>query len=264
MKKSNPFTLIELLVVIAIIAILAAMLLPALSKAREKARSISCVNNQKNLGLFLMMYTNDNDGYFLPANSWNTDVNKTGNTWAEIITSKAYSTEFGPSISIKNPDNGQSYSSNPLLLCPSSQGSAKIFCYNHYRMVTSYSYNWYLNFYPQLYPQKYTNYTVEAFVSKTTHITSSPSDMMMAMDDWHPSKDGNTAALGAGSHSISNVLPSGMYIQMGVYGAHGKFANVLHGDGHVSSDNTIKVANTPKRSNSVACWYANPSDFSFP
>ncbi len=111
-KLHSSFTLIELLVVIAIIAILAAMLLPALSAARERARAASCTSNMKSLGLACDMYSDAWDDSVLYGGYTNTK------RWMHLLN------DFVPTI-----DTGKSESALlPVLGCPSTSD----FNYNYY------------------------------------------------------------------------------------------------------------------------------------
>ncbi len=90
-SRRGAFTLIELLVVIAIIAILAAMLLPALAKAKAKAKAIACLNNNKQIGLAMLMYAGDYNDFLPPLNT-GTWPAYTTNWWFKVLDNGKYIT----------------------------------------------------------------------------------------------------------------------------------------------------------------------------
>lgn len=228
LKPRQPatfFTLIELLVVIAIIAILAAMLLPALSKAREKARAISCVNNLKTLSSMGIMYTMENEDYTISNSIWMLGVRPSAALfWYEWLHYSGYMPVAGTKGISVSVQTDKEYASTiyPTLLCPSN--SPALYGYHWTCIAMSYGHN-----------TRISNIGAQPAYLHMLAKANQPSMVSEFADNWkYGSIVGNTDGgyvHSFGDHAVSHRVRG--------YAAHGGGRNTSYLDGHVDTKNVV-------------------------
>lgn len=242
MKKTN-FTLIELLVVIAIIAILAALLLPSLNKARETARRITCANNLKSLGHAHVFYQDQFGGFYVPISntSWGMQWRSNGTFWSFL--------------GIRLPDeesywnyNGRVYMStigasqlSRSQLCPSVELTPN---------ETTGKY---------MTPGSYAiNRGGAATIADTWYMfhsskVKSPSQKYLNFEAYNMTTPGETQ-WDIADH-LSAKSPTLYFTMKGIFFGHSMRANTLFHDGHVDSLEQSEMYHGTDKANNKA-WYA--------
>ena len=236
LKTERGFTLIELLVVIAIIAILAAMLLPALSKAREKARTMTCVNNLKQVSLYWQMYNNDSDGFLLPCQQRQGDIIL---AWQEMLWTKY----MGGTKDNANKSN------KTALYCPSDP-TPKTLWSSSMSLYLSYGYCGRMG---GTVSNANSNYPV---LLKLRPYNGDDKQPVFADTFAFYRAEGNSSYWTNGGSS-GNFLHSTRTANVGRWAAHAKGRNQSFIDGHVEH---VKEAWTNYSSYASDLWNAVPAD----